>query len=103
MLEKEWNPKIPVDTLKRDLGEIHPTASSLKLLCDKVRHHENKSMTDAFEYSQQKWYKSHQTPELKVGDFILVLTLSFNNIKGPNKLKDYCSGQFIIKYMHGTD
>ncbi|MBW0567088.1 hypothetical protein O181_106803 [Austropuccinia psidii MF-1] len=39
MLEKGWNPKLPVDTLRKDLVDIHPTASSFKLLLDKVRHH----------------------------------------------------------------
>ncbi|MBW0544719.1 hypothetical protein O181_084434 [Austropuccinia psidii MF-1] len=29
MLEKGWNPKPLVDTLKKDLVDIHPTASSL--------------------------------------------------------------------------
>ncbi|MBW0508441.1 hypothetical protein O181_048156 [Austropuccinia psidii MF-1] len=91
MLEKGWNPKLPVDTLKKDLVEIHPTASSFELLLDKVRHHENKSMNDAFEYAKQKWDKSNKTPEFKVGDLILVSTLNFNNIKGPKKLKDYFS------------
>ncbi|MBW0578503.1 hypothetical protein O181_118218, partial [Austropuccinia psidii MF-1] len=28
MLEKGWNPKLSVDTLKKDLVDIHPTASS---------------------------------------------------------------------------
>ncbi|MBW0589146.1 hypothetical protein O181_128861 [Austropuccinia psidii MF-1] len=28
MLEKGWNPKLPVDTLKKYLFDIHPTASS---------------------------------------------------------------------------
>ncbi|MBW0567258.1 hypothetical protein O181_106973, partial [Austropuccinia psidii MF-1] len=51
MLEKGWNPKLPVDTLKKDLVDIHPTASSFKLLLDKVRHHANQSMNDAFEYA----------------------------------------------------
>ncbi|MBW0557414.1 hypothetical protein O181_097129 [Austropuccinia psidii MF-1] len=36
MLEKQWNPKLPVDTLKKDLVDIHPTGSSFKLLLDKV-------------------------------------------------------------------
>ncbi|MBW0497470.1 hypothetical protein O181_037185 [Austropuccinia psidii MF-1] len=36
MLEKGWNPKLPVDTLKKYLVDIHPTASSFKLLLDKV-------------------------------------------------------------------
>ncbi|MBW0460958.1 hypothetical protein O181_000673 [Austropuccinia psidii MF-1] len=54
MLEKGWNPKLPVDALKKDLGNINPTALSFKLFLDKVRHHANQSMNDAFEYSKQK-------------------------------------------------
>ncbi|MBW0570090.1 hypothetical protein O181_109805, partial [Austropuccinia psidii MF-1] len=103
MLEKGWNPKLPVDTLKKYLVDIHPTASSFKLFLDKVRHHSNQSMNDAFEYAKQKWDKSHKTPECKVGDLILVSTLNFNNIKSPNKLKDYDAGPFIIKALHGTN
>ncbi|MBW0570238.1 hypothetical protein O181_109953 [Austropuccinia psidii MF-1] len=60
-------------------------------------------MNDAFKYAKQKWDKSHKTPQLKVGDLILVSTLSFNNIKGPKKLKDSFAGQFIIKALHGTN
>ncbi|MBW0573248.1 hypothetical protein O181_112963 [Austropuccinia psidii MF-1] len=32
MLEKGWNPRIPADTLRKDLIEIHPTASSFKMI-----------------------------------------------------------------------
>ncbi|MBW0503784.1 hypothetical protein O181_043499 [Austropuccinia psidii MF-1] len=32
MLEKAWNPELPVDTFKKYLVDIHPTASSFKLL-----------------------------------------------------------------------
>ncbi|MBW0511764.1 hypothetical protein O181_051479 [Austropuccinia psidii MF-1] len=103
MLEKGWNPKLPVDTLKRDLVDINPTASRFKLFLDKVRHHENQIMNYAFEYAKQKWDKSHQTPEFKVGYLILVSTLKFNNIKGPKKLKYSFSGPFIIKAIHGTN
>ncbi|MBW0573370.1 hypothetical protein O181_113085 [Austropuccinia psidii MF-1] len=35
MLEKRWNPKIPADTLKKDLVDIYPTASRFILLLDK--------------------------------------------------------------------
>ncbi|MBW0572078.1 hypothetical protein O181_111793 [Austropuccinia psidii MF-1] len=83
MLEKGWNPKLPVDTLKKDLVDIHPTTSSFMLSLDKVRHHANQSINDAFEYAKQIWDKSHKAPEFKVGDLILVSTLSFNDIKGP--------------------
>ncbi|MBW0564901.1 hypothetical protein O181_104616 [Austropuccinia psidii MF-1] len=103
ILEKGWNPKLPADTLKKDLVDIHPTSSSFKLLLDKLRHHANQSINDAFEYAKQRWVKSHKTPEFKVGDLILVSTLNFNNIKGPKIVKDSFSGQFIIKALHGTN
>ncbi|MBW0523883.1 hypothetical protein O181_063598 [Austropuccinia psidii MF-1] len=103
MLEKGWNPKLPFDTLKKDLVDIHSTASRFKLLIDKVMHHSNQSINYAFEYAKQKWDKSHKTPEFKVGDLILVLTLNFNTIKGPKRLKDSFSGPFIIKDLHGTN
>ncbi|MBW0568179.1 hypothetical protein O181_107894 [Austropuccinia psidii MF-1] len=71
MLEKGWNPKLPVDSLKKYLVDIHPTSSGFKLWLDKLRHHVNQSMNYAFEYAKQKWYKSHKTLEFKVGDLIL--------------------------------
>ncbi|MBW0555998.1 hypothetical protein O181_095713 [Austropuccinia psidii MF-1] len=103
MLEKGWNPKLPVDTLKGDLVDLHPTASGFRLFLVKVRHHANQSMNDAFEYAKHKWDKSHKTPEFKVGDLIPVSTLNFNNIKGPKKLKDSFEGQFNIKALHGKN
>ncbi|MBW0507547.1 hypothetical protein O181_047262 [Austropuccinia psidii MF-1] len=78
MMEKGWNPKLPADTLKKNIN-------------------------DAFEYANQKWDKSYKTPEFKVGDLILVSTFNFNNIKHPKKLKDSFAGPFIIKPLHGTN
>ncbi|MBW0520150.1 hypothetical protein O181_059865 [Austropuccinia psidii MF-1] len=43
MLEKGWNSRLPADTLRRDLIEIHPTASSFKLILDEVKHHAKQS------------------------------------------------------------
>ncbi|MBW0554613.1 hypothetical protein O181_094328 [Austropuccinia psidii MF-1] len=48
ILEKGYNSKLPVDTLKKDLVDIHPTDSSFKLLLDKVRHHAYQRITDEF-------------------------------------------------------
>ncbi|MBW0575954.1 hypothetical protein O181_115669 [Austropuccinia psidii MF-1] len=100
MLEKGGNPKLPVDTLKKDLVDIYPTFSRFRLLLDKVRNHANQSIKDSFEYAKLKWDKSHKDPEFKVGDLILVSTFKFNNIKGTKKLKDCFSGPFIIKDLH---
>ncbi|MBW0504087.1 hypothetical protein O181_043802 [Austropuccinia psidii MF-1] len=52
MLEKGWNPKLPVDTLKKELVDIHPAASRFKVLLDKVRNHEKQRMNDTFEYDK---------------------------------------------------
>ncbi|MBW0592097.1 hypothetical protein O181_131812 [Austropuccinia psidii MF-1] len=42
MLEKGWNTRLPEDTLGKDLIEIHPTASSFKIILDKLKHHAKK-------------------------------------------------------------
>ncbi|MBW0576925.1 hypothetical protein O181_116640 [Austropuccinia psidii MF-1] len=35
-------------------------------------------------------------PDFKEGDQVLVSTLSFNNLKGPNKMRDFFVGPFTI-------
>ncbi|MBW0553169.1 hypothetical protein O181_092884 [Austropuccinia psidii MF-1] len=81
MLEKGWNPRLPYDTLKKDLVDVPPTASSFK----------------------ERWDKIHKPPDFKIGDLVLVSTLYFNNIKGQEKLKDSFAGPFVIKVLHGPN
>ncbi|MBW0572647.1 hypothetical protein O181_112362 [Austropuccinia psidii MF-1] len=52
MLEKHWKPRLPYDTLKKELVDIHPRASSFKLILDKARHHANRCMQDSFKYAK---------------------------------------------------
>ncbi|MBW0518254.1 hypothetical protein O181_057969 [Austropuccinia psidii MF-1] len=103
MLEKGWNSRLPADTLRKDLIDIHPTAFSVKIILDKVKHHANQSMIDAFDYEKQKWDKSHKVPDFKVGDLFLVSTLTFNNIKGPKKLKYSYIGPLVIVSLNGSN
>ncbi|MBW0469276.1 hypothetical protein O181_008991 [Austropuccinia psidii MF-1] len=103
MLEKGCNPRLPYDTLKRDLVDIHPTASSFKLMLYKSRHHENRCMQDSLRYAKERWDKTHKPPEFKIGDFVLVSTLNFKNIKGSNKFKYSFAGPFMIKALHGPN
>ncbi|MBW0502042.1 hypothetical protein O181_041757 [Austropuccinia psidii MF-1] len=103
MLEKGWNSRLPADTLRKDLNEIHPTASSFKIMLDKVKHHAKQGMNEAFDYAKQKWDKSKKVPGFKAGDLVLVSTLNFNNIKGPKKLKDSYVGPFFIVALHGIN
>ncbi|MBW0577961.1 hypothetical protein O181_117676 [Austropuccinia psidii MF-1] len=82
ILEKGWNPKLPHDSLRKDLVEIHPTASSLKVMIETAIEHELRCIEDSFAYAQNKWEKSHATADLETGDLVLVFTTKFNNIKG---------------------
>ncbi|MBW0576797.1 hypothetical protein O181_116512 [Austropuccinia psidii MF-1] len=103
ILEKGWNPTLPYDTLKKDLVDIHPTASSSKLMLNKARHDENRCMQDSFKYAKERWDKSHKPLDFKIGDLVLVSTLNFNNIDGPKKLKYSFAGPFMIKALHGPN
>ncbi|MBW0560047.1 hypothetical protein O181_099762 [Austropuccinia psidii MF-1] len=100
VLEKGWNPRLPCNTLKKDSVDIHPTASSFKIMLYKARHHANRFMQDSFQYAKEIWDKSHKPPEFKIGALGLVSTLNFNNIRGPKKLKYSFAGPFMIKALH---
>ncbi|MBW0466471.1 hypothetical protein O181_006186 [Austropuccinia psidii MF-1] len=52
---------------------------------------------------EKKCNKSIEVPELKVGDLTLASKLNFNDIKGPENLKDSDVGQFFIISLHGTN
>ncbi|MBW0503663.1 hypothetical protein O181_043378 [Austropuccinia psidii MF-1] len=103
MLEKGCKPRLPAETLRKDLIEIHPTASSFKMVLDKVQNHAKQIMNDAFDYAKQKWENSYKLPDFKLGDLPLVSTFNFNNIKGPKKLKDSYEGPFFIVALHGSN
>ncbi|MBW0466652.1 hypothetical protein O181_006367 [Austropuccinia psidii MF-1] len=57
-------------------------------------------MIHTCDYEKKKWDKSHKVPNFKVGDLVLVSTLVFDNIKGPNKLKDSYVGPLFIVALH---
>ncbi|MBW0461058.1 hypothetical protein O181_000773 [Austropuccinia psidii MF-1] len=103
MLEKGWNTRLPYDTLKKDLVDIHPRESSFKILLDKARHHANRCMQDSFKYEKDRWDKSHKPPDFKLGDLVLVSTLNLNNFKGSKRLKHSFAGPFMIKELHGPN
>ncbi|MBW0536180.1 hypothetical protein O181_075895 [Austropuccinia psidii MF-1] len=103
ILEKGFNPRLPYDTLKQNLVDIHPTERSFKIKLDKARNHANRCMQDFFKYENERIERIHKPPDFKVGDLVLVSTLKLNNIKGPNKLKYYFAGPFMIAALHGPN
>ncbi|MBW0513073.1 hypothetical protein O181_052788 [Austropuccinia psidii MF-1] len=103
ILQKGWNHELPQDSLRKELVEKHPTAASFKGMLDKARNHAVRFMEDSFAYAKDKWDKAHATPDLKVGDLVLVSTTNLNNIKGCKKLKDSFAGHFVIKALYGEN
>ncbi|MBW0568600.1 hypothetical protein O181_108315 [Austropuccinia psidii MF-1] len=103
IVEKGWNPKLPQNSLQKDLVDIHPTAASLKEMLAGARKHAVRCMEDSFAYAKDKWDTSHATPDFKVRDLVLVSTTSFNNIKQCKALKDSFSGTFVIKALQGEN
>ncbi|MBW0544519.1 hypothetical protein O181_084234 [Austropuccinia psidii MF-1] len=101
ILEKGWSPRITYDTLKKDLVDTHPKACSSKIILEKARNHANRCMKDSFRYAKRDGKKIHKPPNFKVGDLVLVSTLSFNNIKGPKNIKYSSEGPFMIRELHG--
>ncbi|MBW0538242.1 hypothetical protein O181_077957 [Austropuccinia psidii MF-1] len=100
MLEKGWNPRLPADTLRKYLIDIHPTASRFNIILDKVKNQAKQSMNDALDYAKQKWDKIHTVPQFKVGYLVLVSAFNLNNIKGPKKSEDSYLESFFIVALH---
>ncbi|MBW0586169.1 hypothetical protein O181_125884 [Austropuccinia psidii MF-1] len=67
ILENGWNPKLPQDSLRKELIEINLTTASFKAMIEKARKHAVRCMEDSFAYDKDKWDKSHATPDFKVG------------------------------------
>ncbi|MBW0588696.1 hypothetical protein O181_128411 [Austropuccinia psidii MF-1] len=103
VVEKGWNPLLPVYHLKKNILTIHLTAKAFhdiwKRACDTAA----KCIAEAKEYNKQRWYKTHMEPEFKEGDQVLVSTLIFNNFKGPKKMRDSFVGPFTIIRLIGKN
>ncbi|MBW0556541.1 hypothetical protein O181_096256 [Austropuccinia psidii MF-1] len=61
ILEKGWNPKLPQDSLRKELVEIHPTAASFKGMLEKARKHAVRFMEESFAYAKDKRDMSNAT------------------------------------------
>ncbi|MBW0478936.1 hypothetical protein O181_018651 [Austropuccinia psidii MF-1] len=62
-----------------------------------------KCIAEAKEYNKQRWDKSHMEPYFKEGDQVLVSTPNFNNLKGPEKIRDSFLGPFTIIKLIGKN
>ncbi|MBW0512544.1 hypothetical protein O181_052259 [Austropuccinia psidii MF-1] len=101
LVEKGWNPLLPVDHLKKNLLTIHPTAKYFheiwKGACDTAA----KCIAELKEYNKEMWDKSHMEPDFKERDQVLMSTLNFNNLKGRKNMRDSFVGPFTIIKLIG--
>ncbi|MBW0547356.1 hypothetical protein O181_087071 [Austropuccinia psidii MF-1] len=84
-------------------SEPSPTAKDFldmwKRACDTAF----KGIADAKEYNKQRWDKTHMEPDFKEGVKVLVSTLNFKNLEGPNKMRDSFVGPFTIIELIGKN
>ncbi|MBW0553075.1 hypothetical protein O181_092790 [Austropuccinia psidii MF-1] len=103
LVEKGWNPLLPVDHFKKNLLTINHTAKEFhdmwKRACDTAA----KCIAEAKEYNKQRCDKTHMEPDFKEGDQVLVSTLNFNNLKGPKMMRDSFVGPFTIIRLIGKN
>ncbi|MBW0585084.1 hypothetical protein O181_124799 [Austropuccinia psidii MF-1] len=103
LVEKGWNPLLPVDHLKKNLLTIHPPAKDFHDMWKKACDTDAKWIAAAKEYNKQRWDRTHMEPDFNEGDQVLVSTLNFNNLKGPKKMRDTFVGPFTIIRLIGKN
>ncbi|MBW0485575.1 hypothetical protein O181_025290 [Austropuccinia psidii MF-1] len=87
---------LPVDGLNKNLLTIHPTATELHDMWKRACDTATRFIAEAKEYNKGRYDKTHMEPDFKEGDQVLLSTLSFNNLKGPKKMRDSFVGPFTI-------
>ncbi|MBW0579474.1 hypothetical protein O181_119189 [Austropuccinia psidii MF-1] len=103
VVEKVWNPLLPVDQLKKNLLTIHPTAKDFHDMWKRACDTPAKCIAEAKEYNKQRWDKTYMKPDFKEGNQVLVSTQNFNNFKGPKKMGDSFVGPFTIIRLIGKN
>ncbi|MBW0514619.1 hypothetical protein O181_054334 [Austropuccinia psidii MF-1] len=60
LVEKGWNPLLPVDNLKKNLLTIHPTAKDFHDMWKKECDTAARCIAEAKEYNKQRYDKTHK-------------------------------------------
>ncbi|MBW0548047.1 hypothetical protein O181_087762 [Austropuccinia psidii MF-1] len=103
LVEKGWNPLLPLDHLKKNLLTIHSTAKDFHDMWKRACETTVKWIPEEKHYNKQRWDKTHMEPDLKEGDEVLVSTLNLNNLQGPKEIRDSFLGPFIIIKLVGKN
>ncbi|MBW0495111.1 hypothetical protein O181_034826 [Austropuccinia psidii MF-1] len=96
LIEKRWNPLLPVGHLKKNLLTINPKSQRFlekwKKTCDTAE----RCIAEETEYNKKRYDQIHGEPEFQKGYQELVSTLNFNSLKGPKEVIDAFVRPFTI-------
>ncbi|MBW0463918.1 hypothetical protein O181_003633 [Austropuccinia psidii MF-1] len=95
LVEKGWNPLLPVDHFKKSLPTIHPTAKDFDDMWKKACDTAAKCIAEAKEYNKQRWDKSHIDPDFKEGDQV---DLHYHEIDRKNAVEVKLTDEFSRKH-----
>ncbi|MBW0465122.1 hypothetical protein O181_004837 [Austropuccinia psidii MF-1] len=62
LVERGWNPLLPVDHLKKNLLNIHPKAKDSHDMWKRACDTADKCIAEAQEYNKKRYYKTHMEP-----------------------------------------
>ncbi|MBW0569364.1 hypothetical protein O181_109079 [Austropuccinia psidii MF-1] len=72
LVEKGWNPLLPVDHLKKNLLTTHRTAKEFHEMWKRACDTASKCIAEAKKYNKHRWDQSHMEPDFREGDQVLV-------------------------------
>ncbi|MBW0473564.1 hypothetical protein O181_013279 [Austropuccinia psidii MF-1] len=103
LVEKGWNPLLPVDDLKENLLTIHPTSKDFHDMWKKACDTAARCIAEEKEFNKKRHDKNHKKTDFNEGDQVLVSTPNFNNFKGPKKMRDSFVGPLTIIRLIGKN
>ncbi|MBW0498550.1 hypothetical protein O181_038265 [Austropuccinia psidii MF-1] len=101
LVEKGWNPLLPVHHLRKNLLAINPTAKDLHDMWKRACDTASMCIAEAKDYHKQRYEKIHMEPDFKEGDQVLGSAIKFDNLKGPKKMQCSFVGPFTIIKLIG--
>ncbi|MBW0516405.1 hypothetical protein O181_056120 [Austropuccinia psidii MF-1] len=92
LVEKGWNPLLPVGHLKKNLLPIHPIAKDFHDMWRRDCDTAARCIAEAKEYNKQRWDKSHIEPDFKEGDQVSlhIIKLIGNNAVEVKLTEEFC-------------
>ncbi|MBW0518050.1 hypothetical protein O181_057765 [Austropuccinia psidii MF-1] len=91
IIEKDWNPLLPVDPMKKNLLEIPPIYKSFHDMWKKACDTAARCIPEAKEYNKQRYGNTHNGPDFRTGEDKLPSTNKTHTPKDIVEVEDFPS------------